>query len=46
MAADPIDKMEINVKYGENACDQYFLLFPQYFQKAFFTGFLKPEIVW
>ena len=31
---------------GENAGDQHFLLFPQWFQKASHTGVLKVVIVW
>ena len=31
---------------GENAGNQHFLLFPQYFRKAFFSGSLKVGIVW
>ena len=31
---------------GENAGYQHFLLFPQYFQKTSFTGWLKVGIVW
>ena len=31
---------------GENAGYQHFLLFPKYFQKAFFSGLLKIGIVW
>ena len=31
---------------GENAGSQHFLLFPQCFQKAYFSGSLKVGIVW
>ena len=31
---------------GENTGYQHFLLFPQYFQKASFSGSLKVVIVW
>ena len=31
---------------GENASDQHFLLFPQCFQKASFSGSLNVGIVW
>ena len=34
------------VKKGENAGYQYFLLFPQCFQKAPYTGSLKVVIAW
>ena len=31
---------------GENAGHQHFLLFPQCFQKVYFSGLLKVGIVW
>ena len=34
------------VRKGENAGYQHFLLFPQSFQKACFSGSLKVGIVW
>ena len=34
------------VEKGYNAGYQHFLLFPQCFQKDFFTGLLNPKIVW
>ena len=34
------------VEKGENAGYQHFLLFPQCFQKASYTGSLKVVIVW
>ena len=34
------------VRKGENAGYQHFLLFPQCFQKALYTGSLKVVIVW
>ena len=37
---------ENNVEKGENAGYQHFLLFPQCFQKASFSGSLKVGIVW
>ena len=38
--------VENTVRKGENAGDQHFLLFPQCFQKASYTGSLKVGIVW
>ena len=40
------DGIENIVGKGENAGNQHFLLFPQCFQKASFTGLLNPGIVW
>ena len=40
------DKVENIVGKGENAGYQHFLLFPQYFQKAFSSGVLKVGTVW
>ena len=40
------DRVENIVEKGENAGYQHFLLFPQCFQKAFYPGLLKVEIVW
>ena len=40
------DWVENTVKKGENAGYQHFLLFPQYFQKACFSGSIKVGIVW
>ena len=39
-------RVENIVGKGENGGDQYFLLFPQCFQKASFTGSLKVGIMW
>ena len=39
-------KVEKIVGKGENAAYQNILLFPQSFQKAFFSGSLKVRIVW
>ena len=39
-------RVENIVCKGENAGYQHFLLFPQYFQKAIFSGSLKVGIVW
>ena len=46
MMASVFDRIENIVGKGENAGYQYFLLFPQYFQRAFFSESLKVEIVW
>ena len=40
-----LGKVENIVGKGENAGDQHFLLFPQYFQRFDF-GYLKVVIVW
>ena len=40
------DWVENFVEKGENAGYKHFLLFPQCFQKASFTGSLKVGIVW
>ena len=40
------DSAENIVGKGENAGYQHFLLFPQCFQKASFSGSLKAGIVW
>ena len=40
------DQVENIVGKGENAGFQHFLLFPQCFQKATFSLFLKVGIVW
>ena len=40
------DRVENIVRKGENAGYQHFLLFPQCFQKVFFSGSLKVGIVW
>ena len=40
-----LERVENIVGKGENAGHQHFLLFPQCFQKAFFTGSLKVGIV-
>ena len=39
------DRVENIVGEGENAGYQHFLLFPQCFPKAFYSGFLKLGIV-
>ena len=39
------DRVENNVGKGENAGYQHFLLFPQCFLEAFFSGLLKVRIV-
>ena len=39
-------RVENIVGKGENAGYQHFLLFPQCFQKASFSGSLKVRIVW
>ena len=41
-----LGRVENIVGKGENAGYQHFLLFPQCFQKASFSGLLKVEIVW
>ena len=41
-----LDRVENTVGKGENAGYQYFLLFPQCFQKTFYLGSLKIRIVW
>ena len=40
------DRVGNRVGKGENAGCQYFLFFPQCFQKASFLGSLKVRIVW
>ena len=40
------DRVENIVRTGENAGYQHFLLFPQCFQKASFSGSLKVGIEW
>ena len=40
------DRVENTAGKGENAGYQHFLLFPQCFQKASFSGSLKVGIVW
>ena len=40
------DRVENIVGKGENAGYQHFLLFPQCFQEAFYSGVLKVGIVW
>ena len=40
------DQVENIVEKGENAGNQHFLLFPQCFQKASFSGSLKVRTVW
>ena len=40
-----LERVENILGKGENAGYQYFLLFPQCFQKASFTGSLKVGIV-
>ena len=39
-------RVENIVGKGGNAGYQYYLLFPQCFQKAFYSGSLKVGIVW
>ena len=46
MMISVFDRVENIVGKGENAGYQHFLLFPQCFQKASFSGLLKVEIVW
>ena len=41
-----LERVENIVGKGENAGYQYFLLFPQCFQKDSYTGSLKVGIVW
>ena len=41
-----LEKVENIVGKGENAGHQHFLLFPQCFQKAYYTVSLKVRIVW
>ena len=41
-----LKRVENIVGKGENAGYQHFLLFPQCFQKATFSGWLKFGIVW
>ena len=41
-----LGRVENIVGKGENACYQHFLLFPQCFQKAYFSRSFKVEIVW
>ena len=40
------DWVENTVGKGENASYQHFPLFPQCFQKVYFSGLSKVEIVW
>ena len=40
------DRVENIVGKGENMRFQHFLLFPQCFQNAFYSGSLKVGIVW
>ena len=46
MAKFVLDTIENNVRKGENAGYQYFLLFRRCFQKAFSLRSLKVGIVW
>ena len=46
MMISVFDRVENNVRKGENAGYQHFLLFPQCFQKASFLGSLKVWILW
>ena len=46
MAKFVLDNKENIVRKGENAGYQYFLLFPQCFQKVVSFGSLKVGIVW
>ena len=41
-----LESMENILEEGENADYQHFLLFPQSFQNASFSGSLKAWIVW
>ena len=41
-----LERVENIVKKGENASKQYFLLFPQCFQKVSSSGWLMVGIVW
>ena len=41
-----LERVENIVGKGENAGNQDFLLFPQCFQRASYTGLLKVGIVW
>ena len=41
-----LGRVENIVRKGENAGNQHFLLFPQCFQKANFSGLLKVRVVW
>ena len=41
-----LGRVENIVGKGENAGHQLFLLFPQWFQKAFASGLLRARIVW
>ena len=41
-----LDRIENIAEKGENASYQHFLLFSQYFQKAYYSGSLKVGIVW
>ena len=40
------DTVENMLGKEETTGYQHFLLFPQYFQKASFSGSLKPQILW
>ena len=46
MMISVFDRVENIVGEGENAGYQQFLLFPQCFRKAFYSGSLKVGIVW
>ena len=46
MAQFCFDRVENIVRKGENAGNQHFLLFPQYFQMASSPGSSKVVIVW
>ena len=41
-----LGRVENIIGKGENAGNQHFLLFPQCFQNASYTGLLKVVIVW
>ena len=46
MVISALVRVENIVGKGENAGYQHYLLFPQCFQKASFSGLLKVGIVW
>ena len=46
MITPVFDRVENIVGTGENAGYQHFLLFPQCFEKAFFSDVSKGVIVW
>ena len=46
MMVSVLDRIENIAEKGENVGYQHFLLFPQCFQKASFSGSLKVLIVW